>query len=79
VPVAGQRRPALSPDSSVKDPTIRFSNPGIGEARVVEGTLQQYAGRLHRQHAARTEVRSIDLVDSLHGTRPGERPDVVRR
>lgn len=27
------------------------------------GTLQQYAGRLHREHAAKSEVRIVDVVD----------------
>jgi superfamily II DNA or RNA helicase len=31
-----------------------------------KGTLQQYAGRLHREHAAKTEVRVIDFVDTGH-------------
>ena len=30
------------------------------------GTLQQYAGRLHREHATKTDVRIIDLVDTGH-------------
>jgi superfamily II DNA or RNA helicase len=30
------------------------------------GTLQQYAGRLHREHAAKTDVRIIDFVDAAH-------------
>lgn len=30
------------------------------------GTLQQYAGRLHRDHAGKTNVRIIDFVDSGH-------------
>ncbi|MDR3382259.1 TOTE conflict system archaeo-eukaryotic primase domain-containing protein [Cupriavidus basilensis] len=30
------------------------------------GTLQQYAGRLHREHATKTDVRIIDFVDSGH-------------
>jgi superfamily II DNA or RNA helicase len=29
-----------------------------------KGTLQQYAGRLHRQHPGKTEVRIIDYVDA---------------
>jgi len=28
-----------------------------------KGTLQQYAGRLHREHATKTDVRIIDFVD----------------
>ncbi|MGB9671195.1 MAG: DEAD/DEAH box helicase family protein [Halothiobacillaceae bacterium] len=28
-----------------------------------KGTLQQYAGRLHREHASKTDVRIIDFVD----------------
>jgi len=31
-----------------------------------KGTLQQYAGRLHREHAAKTDVRIIDVVDASH-------------
>jgi len=30
------------------------------------GTLQQYAGRLHREHASKTGVRVIDFVDTAH-------------
>lgn len=31
-----------------------------------KGTLQQYAGRLHREHARKTDVRIFDLVDAGH-------------
>ena len=31
-----------------------------------KGTLQQYAGRLHREHANKTRVRVIDFVDAGH-------------
>src|SRR5258706_5870718 len=31
-----------------------------------KGTLQQYAGRLHREHANKTSVRIIDFVDTGH-------------
>jgi superfamily II DNA or RNA helicase len=31
-----------------------------------KGTLQQYAGRLHREHLGKTEVRIIDFVDTGH-------------
>lgn len=31
-----------------------------------KGTLQQYAGRLHREHANKTDVRIIDFVDTSH-------------
>ena len=31
-----------------------------------KGTLQQYAGRLHRDHASKTDVRIIDVVDTGH-------------
>lgn len=31
-----------------------------------KGTLQQYAGRLHREHAGKTAVRIIDFVDTGH-------------
>jgi superfamily II DNA or RNA helicase len=30
------------------------------------GTLQQYAGRLHREHADKSDVRIIDFVDTGH-------------
>ena len=30
------------------------------------GTLQQYAGRLHREHASKTNVRIIDFVNNGH-------------
>lgn len=30
------------------------------------GTLQQYAGRLHREHAEKTHVRILDFVDTGH-------------
>ncbi|GHT93259.1 DEAD/DEAH box helicase [Betaproteobacteria bacterium] len=31
-----------------------------------KGTLQQYAGRLHREHASKTDVRITDFVDTGH-------------
>jgi hypothetical protein len=31
-----------------------------------KGTLWQYAGRLHREHATKTDVRIIDFVDTGH-------------
>ena len=31
-----------------------------------KGTLQQYAGHLHRDHASKTDVRVIDVVDTGH-------------
>ena len=31
-----------------------------------KGTLQQYAGRLHREHADKTDVRIVDFVDTGH-------------
>jgi superfamily II DNA or RNA helicase len=31
-----------------------------------KGTLQQYAGRLHREHASKTDVRTIDFADNAH-------------
>ena len=31
-----------------------------------KGTLQQYAGRLHREHSAKTDVPIIDFVDTAH-------------
>jgi superfamily II DNA or RNA helicase len=31
-----------------------------------KGTLQQYAGRLHREHSSKTDIRIIDFVDAGH-------------
>ena len=31
-----------------------------------KGTLQQYAGRLHREHVSKSDVRIIDFVDAGH-------------
>jgi superfamily II DNA or RNA helicase len=31
-----------------------------------KGTLQQYAGRLHREHATKADVRIVDFVDASH-------------
>ncbi len=31
-----------------------------------KGTLQQYAGRLHREHATKIDVRIVDFVDTAH-------------
>lgn len=31
-----------------------------------KGTLGQYAGRLHREYASKTDVRIIDFVDTGH-------------
>lgn len=31
-----------------------------------KGTLQQYAGRLHREHSTKTDVRIFDFVDTNH-------------
>jgi superfamily II DNA or RNA helicase len=31
-----------------------------------KGTLQQYAGRLHRDHATKTDARIVDFVDTGH-------------
>lgn len=33
-----------------------------------KGTLQQYAGRLHREHSAKTDVRILDFIDAGHPT-----------
>lgn len=30
------------------------------------GTLAQYAGRLHREHASKNSVRIVDFVDEGH-------------
>ena len=31
-----------------------------------KGTLQQYAGRLHREHLSKGDIRIIDFVDAGH-------------
>lgn len=31
-----------------------------------KGTLQQYAGRLHREHTSKTDVKIMDFVDTGH-------------
>jgi superfamily II DNA or RNA helicase len=31
-----------------------------------KGTLQQYAGRLHREHSTKNDVRIIDFIDTGH-------------
>ena len=31
-----------------------------------KGTLQQYAGRLHREHVSKADVRIVDFVDTGH-------------
>ncbi len=31
-----------------------------------KGTLQQYAGRLHREEASKADVRIIDFIDAGH-------------
>lgn len=31
-----------------------------------KGTLQQYAGCLHREHASKSDVRIIDFADTGH-------------
>lgn len=31
-----------------------------------KGTLQQYAGRLHREHVTKTDVRIVDFIDAGH-------------
>ena len=53
--------------------TGRFIGEGFDDARLDtlflampvswKGTLVQYAGRLHRKHHAKTEVRMMDYVD----------------
>lgn len=30
------------------------------------GSLQQYAGRLHREHAGKTDIQIVDFVDTGH-------------
>ena len=39
---------------------------GVFAPNSQKGTLQQYAGRLHREHAPKTDVRIIDFVDTGH-------------
>jgi superfamily II DNA or RNA helicase len=53
--------------------TGRFIGEGFDDVRLDtlflalpvswKGTLEQYAGRLHRRHAGKTEVRVVDYVD----------------
>ena len=53
--------------------TGRYAGEGFDDARLDtlflalpiawRGTLVQYAGRLHRQHAGKSEVRIYDYVD----------------
>ena len=43
---------------------VRTDSPHRPVAR--RGTLQQYAGRLHRQQSGKTRVRIIDWVDVGH-------------
>lgn len=31
-----------------------------------KGTLQQYAGRLHREHTTKTHLRILDFIDTGH-------------
>jgi superfamily II DNA or RNA helicase len=31
-----------------------------------KGTLQQYVGRLHREHASKTDILVIDFIDQSH-------------
>ena len=61
-------------DERVVLATGRFIGEGFDDARLDtlflalpvswKGTLVQYAGRLHRTHHAKTEVRVVDYVDS---------------
>ena len=44
--------------------TGRYLGEGFDDPRL-EGTLAQYVGRLHRQHAGKTEVLVVDYVDEL--------------
>jgi superfamily II DNA or RNA helicase len=48
-----------------------FDNPALDTMVLAmpiswRGTLQQYAGRLHREHTTKTDVRIIDFVDAGH-------------
>jgi superfamily II DNA or RNA helicase len=48
-----------------------FDHPPLGTLVLAmpiswKGTLQQYAGRLHREHAGKIDVRIIDFVDTGH-------------
>jgi cobalt-zinc-cadmium efflux system outer membrane protein len=53
--VAAQEKTALARDTLVLAMPISW-----------KGTLQQYAGRLHREHATKTNVRVLDFVDTGH-------------
>lgn len=56
--------------------TGKFIGEGFDDARLdtlflllpisFEGRVEQYAGRLHREHAGKTDVRIYDYVDSSH-------------
>lgn len=37
-----------------------------GHDDLLEGPLQPYAGRLHREHASKDDVRIIDFIDPGH-------------
>ncbi|WP_239795808.1 DEAD/DEAH box helicase [Candidatus Nitrotoga arctica] len=43
-----------------------------------KGTLQQYAGRLHREHASKIDVRIYDYVDAGHPVLIGASVDTKR-
>ena len=43
-------------------PSTLDARPGLR----THGTRVQYAGRLHREHASKTDVRIIDFVDTGH-------------
>lgn len=48
-----------------------FDHPPLGTLVLAmpiswKGTLAQYAGRLHREHASKADVRIIDIVDTGH-------------
>ena len=51
-----------------------FDHPALGTLVLAmpiswKGTLQQYAGRLHRDHSTKTDVRIVDFVDTGHHLR----------
>jgi len=55
---------ARATPADIVDIVERSGHKSLHVARLV--LLQQYAGRLHREHATKTDVRIIDFVDTGH-------------
>jgi len=71
------RAPALSPEaprvllSTGKLVGEGFDHPALDTLVLAmpiswKGTLQQYAGRLHRDHIDKADIRIVDFVDTGH-------------